>query len=264
VKRTLWASGVGLGARTGLWALGLGLWAAAAPPPVKVSFHHIHVNDDRAAQLLDYYGKLFDHSTTHGTTVGDFRGIESKGVFLLVTPVPRPPADEGSAGWHFGWGTVSLDEAYDRHRMQEIEWKLPLEGFARDLHLHLESADPIAAGEWYRDRFGARLETEPQNAVIQPVRAMYRRPVAIARLDVVALAIYKAPGPLQPSRGHRIDHIAFVTDLAEARKAGLKVLEPSAHLGAHETMMIEGPDQMAVELVDNSQHPERQLPRNPL
>jgi len=232
-----------------LWALGFGLWAAAASPPLEVSFHHIHVNDDRAAHLLDYYGKLFDRSTTHGATLGNFRGIESNGIFLLVTPVSRAPEEEGSAGWHFGWGTVSLGEAYDRHRMQEIEWKLPLESFAKDLHLHLESTDPIAAGEWYRATFGAKLETEPQNAVVQPVRAMYRRPVAIARLEGIALAIYKAPGPLAPSQGHRIDHIAFTTDMPQARAAGLKVVVPSGHLGPHDTMMVEGPDQLAIELI---------------
>ena len=235
-----------------LWALGLGLWAAtlaAAPSPLRVSFHHIHVNDDKSRHLLEYYGKLFDRSTTHDAAIGAVHGIESGGIYLLVTEVPRPPVDEGAAGWHFGWGTVSVREAYDRHRMQEIEWTLPLESFAKDLHVHLESEDPIAAGNWYRDTFGAELETEPSNAAVQPLKAMYRRPVAIARLDGVALAIYKSAAPLQPSPGHRIDHLAFTADLAAARVAALTVLNDSGRLGPFETMTIEGPDRLAIELV---------------
>jgi hypothetical protein len=234
-------------------ALGLGFWAltfAAAPPPLDVSFHHVHVNDTAPDHLVAYYTKLFDRSTTRPVTLGPFPGVEAGGVYLLVTRVKPVPADEGSAGWHFGWGTVSLEEPYDRHRMQEIAWELPLESFAKDLHLHLESEDPIAAGEWYRDTFGAKLEAAPANAAVQPTNAYYRRPAAIVRLDGVALAIYKGSGALKPSRGHRIDHIAFRADLGEVRKrSGLAVLEVSGQLDAFETMTIEGPDQLAIELV---------------
>jgi hypothetical protein len=237
-----------------LWAPGLALSVAAlttAPQPLRVTFHHIHVNDPAPDHLLAYYGKLFDSSSTRPAAIGGVRGIESGGIYLLVTPVQRPAADEGSAGWHFGWGSVSLDEAYDRHRMQEIEWELPLESFAKGLHLHLESADPVRAGEWYRDTFGASLETAAAQADVQPLRAMYRRPAAIARLEGIALAIYKAAVALEPSRGHRIDHIAFRTDLAEVRRrTDLKVLEPAGRLGDFDTMTIEGPDRLSIELIE--------------
>lgn len=235
-----------------LWVFGTWLRAAALAvpaPPLDVSFHHIHVNDNAPDHLVGYYAKLFDRSTTKPTTLGPFRGIESAGIYLLITPVPRAPSEEGSAGWHFGWGSLSLDEAYDRHRMQEIEWKLPLESFAKDLHVHIESENPVAAGEWYRDTFGASLQTAPAHAVVEPIKPVYRRPVVIARLDGIALAIYKAAGPLDASRGHRIDHLAFKADLNAARAAGLKVIDPSGRLGPFETMTIEGPDQLAIELV---------------
>ena len=238
---------------TRLLPLGVGLWAltfAAAPPPLSVSFHHVHVNDTAPDHLVTYYTKLFDRSTTRPVTLGAFPGVEAGGVYLLIARVKPVPAEEGSAGWHFGWGTVSLEEPYDRHRMQEIEWELPLESFAKNLHLHLESENPIAAGEWYRDTFGAALEAAPANAAVQPTNPFYRRPAAIVRLDGVALAIYKAHGPLKPSRGHRIDHIAFRAGLSDVRRrSGLNVLEASGQLDAFETMTIEGPDQLAIELV---------------
>jgi hypothetical protein len=216
---------------------------------VLLRFHHIHVNDHAPGHLLAYYGKLFDKKTTKPTTLGGLQGIEADGVFLLISPVPSEPPESGGAGWHFGWGTVALDEAYDRHRMQEIDLKLPMASYAKDLHVHIESEDPVRAAEWYRDRFSARIATDAHNAEIVPRNAYFRRPVAIVQLDGVTFAIYKSPQPLESSRGRRIDHLAFKADLREVRAAGFTVLEESGRLGPFETMTIEGPDRLVIELV---------------
>jgi hypothetical protein len=226
-----------------IWVLGSGI--SGAPP----SFHHIHVNDNRPGALLSYYGKLFDPSTTHATALANFQGIEGGGLLLLITPVRDDPPEEGGAGWHFGWGSISLDEAYDRHRMQEADLKLPIPSFASDLHVHLESEDPVAAARWYRDRFGAEIVTRPENAEVRPVNSYYRRPAAIVTLPQIAFAIYKSMHPLSSSRGHRIDHLAFTADLHEVRAAGFTVLENEGRLGSFETMTIEGPDHLVIEFV---------------
>ena len=242
-----------------LAALLLGTGAGAtgrtvAPDSLDVTFHHIHVNDPAPDHLLAYYATLFSADTTRVVSIGKVRGVEADGVFLLVDRAPRPPPEVGSAGWHFGWGTVSVDEAYDRHRMQEIEWELPLESFATGLHLHLESEDPVKAAAWYRDTFGAVLEIAP--ASVAPLNQAHRRPAAIVRLDRVALAIYQSAGPLAGSRGHRIDHVAFRTDLRKVReRTDLKVLTPASRLGTFETMFVEGPDQLAIELVGGPSFP---------
>ena len=212
-------------------------------------FHHLHVNDDKPDALLSYYEKLFDRTTTKRSAVANFRGIEADGVFLLITPVKEQPPEEGGAGWHFGWGSISLDEAYDQHRMREADLKLPIPSYAHNLHVHVESANPVAAAQWYRDRFEARIATRQQNADVTPVNSYYRRPAAIVELQGISLAIYKAMQPLTSSRGRRIDHIAFKADLAEARGGGFTVLEASGRLGSLETMTIEGPDTLAIELV---------------
>ncbi len=235
------------------WSAGLALWALTPTlllRPMDVSFHHIHVNDPSPSHLVSYYGRLFRPDTTRPTSVGEVLGIESNGVFLLIDAARGMPPESGSAGWHFGWGTVSVDEAYDRHRMQEIEWELPLESFSKDLHVHLESVDPVAAAEWYRDILGATLELSPAAAAVQPQRAIHRRPAAIARLDNVALAIYTSPGPLERTRGHRIDHLAFKVDLRDVRaRTDLEVLTGAGRLGTFDTMVIEGPDHLAIELI---------------
>jgi hypothetical protein len=233
----------------GIWALGPGGLQPAQPAPLTAGFHHIHVNDPHAGHLLGYYEKLFDPATTRPSRIGEASGIEAEGVFLLIAPAGKEPPESGSAGWHFGWGTVSLDEAYDRHRMQEIHLTLPMASFARDLHMHLESEDPLRAAAWYRDRLSARVKTDPRNAEVQPANAFHRRPAAIVELPGIVFAIYRSAAPLISSRGARIDHVAFKADLRHARAAGFTVLEASGRLGPFETMKIEGPDRLAIELV---------------
>lgn len=220
-----------------------------ADSALRTVFHHIHINDHSSVSLLAYYGKLFDSATTRPVELGGYQGIESAGVFLLITPVNEEPPKSGGAGWHFGWGTVSLDEAYDRHRMKEVDLKLPIESFAAELHMHLESDDPVRAAAWYRNELDARIMTDARAAGVRPPNPLHRRPAAIVELPGITLAIYQAIAPLAASRGRRIDHIAFKADLHEARAAGLTVLESSGRLGPFETMTVEGPDRLAIELV---------------
>lgn len=245
---------------TRLLALALGLWdsegasrraAAVEPMQLRVDFHHIHVNDHKPGYLLAYYGNLFDPSTTRPAQIGSVRGVEAAGVFLLITPVPREPEEGGGAGWHFGWGAVSLGESYDRHRMREADLKMPLPSFAHELHLHLESEDPLRAAAWYRDRLSARVATDAAGAepAVQPANPLFRRAAAIVALPGITFAIYKSAQPLQSSRGRRIDHVGLKADLGEARAREFTVLQPSGRLGPFETMTIEGPDRLAIELV---------------
>lgn len=250
----------------GIWVLGVGGFEAAQTAALRVSFHHIHVNDHSPGSLLGYYGKLFHPAGTKTVELGGYRGIESAGVFLLITPVGEEPAESGGAGWHFGWGTVSLDEAYDRHRMKEVDLKLPIESFAKELHLHLESDDPVRAATWYRNELDARIMTDARAAGVRPPNPLHRRPAAIVELPGITFAIYQATAPLAASRGRRIDHIAFTTDLRDARAAGLTVLESSGRLGLFETMTIEGPDRLAIELVGTagvSEEGGRRMTRRP-
>jgi hypothetical protein len=222
---------------------------AALERPLGVVFHHIHVNDPGPDGLIAYYAKLFEPSTTRPGAIGAVRGLEAGGVFMLVNPVREEPSESRGPVWHFGWGTLSLDEGYDQHRMHEIDLEFPMPSFAKDLHIHLESQDPIRAAEWYRDRLGATIATNRANASARPANPIHRRPAALVRFTGVEFAIYPSTEALAPSRGRRIDHLAFKADLAEARRAGLTVLEPSGRLGPFETMMIEGPDRLTIELV---------------
>jgi hypothetical protein len=233
-------------------------WRSASA--LRIAFHHIHVNDPAPEWLIAHYGKLFSAATTKSVNLGGHRGIESAGIFLLITPVKEDPPESGGAGWHFGWGPVSLEEAYDRHRMKEVDLTLPMESFAKELHLHLESDDPVRAASWYRDQLDAQIVTDARTTKVRPPNPLHRRPAAIVTLPGITLAIYQAVAPIAGSRGHRIDHIAFTADLGEVRRGEFAVLEHAGRLGPFETMTIEGPDRLALELVGTIEVSERGRP----
>jgi hypothetical protein len=223
-----------------------------APPPraLHVTFHHLHLNEPSPQALFSYYGRLFDPSTTRRTRVGGHEGYESAGVFLLINRVPGPPPEDGPV-WHFGWGDVSLEEGYDGHRLRE-EWAPPLQSLAHGLHIHLESEDPVGAAGWYRDTLGAAIETAPAHAEVLPWNPLFRKPASLVRLDGLVMLVYRATAPVPPSRGRRVDHIAFSIEEIEAARralAGRGLRAAPGVLGAFPTLTVEGPDQLAIELV---------------
>jgi catechol 2,3-dioxygenase-like lactoylglutathione lyase family enzyme len=67
------------------------------------------------------------------------------------------------------------------------------------------------------------------------------------------MAIYRATGPVPASVGRRVDHIAFAVNDLDAARAfvadrALRVVG-KGRLEAMETVTIEGPDGLAIELV---------------
>jgi len=142
------------------------------------------------------------------------------------------------------------------------------------IHVHLYSDAPLCAAEWYVKHLGASnraigraqgagpCET-PFAAPSEPL-GVIRSPAATVRFGEVSLIIYprQRPGPLVSPRGHVVDHIALgVPDLIGAldrlRKSGVKVLEDAHPFGDSKSRaaMIEGPDAIAIELVETAPRP---------
>ena len=106
---------------------------------------------------------------------------------------------------------------------------------------------------------------------LEPVGTI-RQPAASVRLANGSLSWYPRQcvgtrcgrdQPLVPSRGQALDHVAFLVDgldarLARLRRAGVTVLEGPYAFGATRAAMIEGPDRLAIELVERRGAP---LPR---
>lgn len=229
------------------------------PSPSRSAFHHLHLAAGNPEGTAGFYARLFrPASITRGTFFG-FEGIRGDDIFLLVSPMgnQRRSANVETALWHFGWGAISIDQDYRSHLLSEVAWEPPFQGLSTGFHLHLNSQDPSASGEWYRRHFGGALEVAtPTLERTRKLAADLVLPEAIVRFDRIALIIYPFDGPLAPvSAGNIADHIAFgAADLHEMvrhfRDDGVRILYEEVWLEHTRTAMVEGPDAMPIELVE--------------
>lgn len=227
-------------------------WLAQSTTPPPVTFHHLHLND-AGDRLINFYERLFDAEEIERFSLWGAEALRTGNVLLLASASASTAAGpaQASAIWHYGWGSVSLGETYLDHNLREVAWEPPLP--ARGFHLHLESLTPNIAAAWYREHFGADVEFA--FAVEHTPHRDLRRPLALVRVGGVGILFYKADQPLASTRGRRADHIAFaVPDLAailtRLRAVDVVVLEPPHELGDTMAAMIEGPDRIALELVE--------------
>jgi catechol 2,3-dioxygenase-like lactoylglutathione lyase family enzyme len=157
-------------------------------------------------------------------------------------------------------------------------------------HVHLFHEQPRCAARWYVEQLGMALPPtragapqppsgagaaacqaapsgEPSGEAgwpsLEPIGTI-RQPAASVRLANGSLSWYPrqcvgtrcgGDQPLVPSRGQALDHVAFLVDgldarLARLRRAGVTVLEGPYAFGATRAVMIEGPDRLAIELVE--------------
>jgi len=143
-------------------------------------------------------------------------------------------------------------------------------------HLHLFSAAPVAAGEWYTKHFGIpRRGTAPVSREPRFYRDFQIGPSASLMLDNVNIIIYpieysrkayadhwkQGQTAMSPTKGRVVDHIAFsVNNLAETieklTKEGVKITDPirATAGGKLKHAFIEGPDYIRIELVEGAAH----------
>lgn len=264
--------------------------SAAQPATTATTFHHLHLNSLDPAKAIEFYTRTFD--VTKKTQVFGFEAVQSETMFLLFNKVRKAPATApDSAIWHFGWGSTTMEADYERHKANGIEFATPLTRLnaalqfaymkAPDgalveintantrafLHAHLYSAAPLCAAEWYVKHLGATARQQrtgdcnvPFAAPSEPL-GVIRSPATTVRFGDISLIIYpqQRPAKLVSSRGHVVDHLAFSVNnldemLGRLRNAGVKVLAEPKPLGDSEirAAMIEGPDAIALELVERN------------
>jgi catechol 2,3-dioxygenase-like lactoylglutathione lyase family enzyme len=254
-------------------------------------FHHVHLNSTDPKAATEFYTRTFD--VTKKASLAGFEGVQSENMYLLFDRVKSPPATTpDSAIWHFGWGSMEMEADFKKHLDNGVSFHTPITRLqsgtqfaymkAPDgalveintastrafLHVHLYSAAPLCAADWYVKRLGAttRSQARPQSSSCEaPFAApseplgVIRSPAASVRFGEVSLIIYprQRPESLVSPRGHVVDHFALsVQDLPTAldrlRKSGVKVLEEPHPLGSGKirAAMIEGPDTIAIELVE--------------
>jgi catechol 2,3-dioxygenase-like lactoylglutathione lyase family enzyme len=275
-----------------LFIAGVSLWLGIAGRTQEqaspASFHHVHLNSADPNAAIDFYAKTFD--VTKKAAIAGWQGVRSEQMYLLFNQVATPPAAAlESAIWHFGWGSTAMEADYQKHLANGITFPTPITRLnpslqfaymkAPDgalveintaqtrafLHVHLYSAAPLCAADWYVKQLGASRRAERAGPCEVPFAApseplgVIRSPAATVRFGDISLIIYpqQRPAKLVSPRGRVVDHIALgVLDLnatlGQLRNAGVKVLEEIGPLGKSNTRaaMIEGPDAIAIELVE--------------
>lgn len=264
---------------------------AFGPVIAGAHFHHIHLNVTDPKAAIGFYTRHFDAKAAR---FGDEDAVWVQRSWILFNTVAAPPpVSAGTAIDHFGWGAPDAKAEFERQKGLGASFQTELRDISVGLggqpgqfsfmyvkgpngeiielntdpddnfgHVHMNSADAIAAGAWYRNMFG--LEDAPPyfpHLVIQTGSGRISRQF----LDNVNLIINPARGEtaFRSTRGSVVDHIAIgVPDLDQAMAAikvkGVAVLQAPAQGpgGRYRHAFIEGPDKIAIELIeDRTPHP---------
>jgi len=280
-----------------IWLLLSGSVFAQQMPPAH--FHHIHLNATDPAAAIDFYTTKFDCEKAN--FAGEWEGVWAQKAWILFNKVAAaPPSSITSSIWHFGWGAEDMKAAYQTQLDSGTKFDTPLTDIS-DLasfpgfyyayvdgpdhaliemntaphhhlgHVHLLSADPVAAGEWYMKYFGAvRHGKEPPSREPAFYKGYQVGPSMSLTSDNINIIIFPKefaptayPGPwknrtsFDSTEGRVVDHIGFSFDnLSEAlermRKDGVKVTQEiqTAFRGRVKYAFIEGPDRIRIELVE--------------
>lgn len=254
--------------------------------------HHVHLNSTDPARAISFYTAKFE---AERRTYQGQPAVWANGSWLLFTKTPTAPKSAITSGiWHIGWGGgEDMKGTYQKQLAIGSKFQTPLTdlsdqcdgkggdekflfayvdgpdhtlielnttpaGNHRFGHLHLLSADPVAAGEWYIKHFGLRVR-----AINREPRSRCGRPTAPAALLLIGdisfiiypvgnakaafPAVWKDRAEIESSAGHAIDHFAFtVPNLKEAlARIGAKPLRADA-----KSALIEGPDRVLIELLE--------------
>jgi catechol 2,3-dioxygenase-like lactoylglutathione lyase family enzyme len=256
------------------------LWAQTAA----AQLHHVHLNSTDPDAAVRFYSTKFAAEASMYAGKPAVRAQES---WLLFDKVKAAPLDNAESPiWHIGWGAEDMPAAYEQQLAAGTKFHTPLTDIS-DLanvpgfyyayvdgpdhalielntaahhnfgHLHLFSADPIAAAEWYGRLLGVKVRV-PRSREVRMYRGFQVGPSAsftIANVNVILFpAGYRGHQRFRSTRGTVFDHVAFRVDQLEGalrRVAGVKVLQEAQRIrGTGErSVMVEGPDLIAIELV---------------
>ncbi len=253
-------------------------------------FHHVHLNSPDPPKAIDFYTRTFDVTKKTSLAGFDGIQSENMYLLfdkVKTPPATTPDSAIWHFGWgspametdyqkhldkgvtfatpmtKLGSGTLFAYMKAPDGALVEINTS----NTRAFIHVHLYSDAPLCAADWYIKHLGATSRSAtprtgpcevPFAAPSEPL-GVIRSPATTVRFGEISLIIYprQRPGPLVSPRGHVVDHIALsVPDLTAAldrlRKSGVKVLEEAHRFGSSQTRaaMIEGPDSIAIELVE--------------
>lgn len=260
-------------------------------------WHHVHINATDPQASVGFYISKFDCEKAR---FQERPAVWAQRSWLLFEKAPKaPPHEIVSPIWHIGWGAEDMQAVYQKQIASGTRFETPItdisglvgrpensgafffayvlgpDGELIELntanhhhfgHLHLLSADPVAAAEWYNRHLGIPVRGKSAGARVYngfPVSPSATLQAGNVSIIIFPMAYAKAQWPeiwrdrngFETTRGRAIDHVAFSVDdldatLARMKESGVKLLEePRAVLGVR-SAMIEGPDRIAIEIVD--------------
>src|SRR5213594_3387067 len=209
------------------------------------------------AQMWDAAdGKLVD------TSSDTLPGLPTQEQILELRAKGAMPSRQGGFGYLRGPDGALIENA----QAGQVE---------RFNHVHMYHEHPLCAMEWYATHLGARIPPGPGGAPAAPpsgdCKQLYapptwpsfakfpgfvREPSGAVFFDDISISIRPWPGGgLVSTRGHLVDHWALsVADLpatvVRLKGEGIKFLEEIHGWGNMGAAMIEGPDRVAIELVE--------------
>jgi catechol 2,3-dioxygenase-like lactoylglutathione lyase family enzyme len=270
-------------------------------------FHHLHLNSMDPPAAIEFYSSKLESEKRK--FAGSVDAAWANHVWLLFTKVSEPPKSGiTSAIWHMGWGGGdNMRDTYQKQVSSGTKFQTPITdigdqcdgkggigrfffayidapdhalielnttaaGNLRFGHLHLLSADPVTAGEWYTKEFGLIRRGQGTQSREERFRCGRQTgPSVSLMMDDVNVIIYpvgnaKAAFPevwkgrdeIESSKGHAIDHVGFSVDnldqtLVRLKNDGVKVTEePRTILGGKiKYAFIEGPDHVRIEVLED-------------
>jgi catechol 2,3-dioxygenase-like lactoylglutathione lyase family enzyme len=285
-----------------IWAMLGGSLPAQMPP---AHFHHSHLNATDPSAAIDFYTTKFD--CEKAKFAGEWDGAWAQKAWILFDKAPAPPPSAITSGiWHFGWGAEDMKAEVQKQLASGTKFDTPITDIS-DLagvpgfyyayvdgpdhalielntanhhhlgHVHLLSADPVPAGEWYMKYFGATRRGAKQTSR-EPsfYKGFQVGPGMSLMSDNINIIIFpmqfaqraypdawKNRTAFDATEGRVVDHIGFSFDnLSEAldkmRHDGVKVTQEiqTAFHGKVRYAFIEGPDRVRIELVEGHAHKE--------
>lgn len=257
------------------------VWVAAAAF-VAAEFHHVTLNVTDPEAAIQFYTSRFSCERARFEDREDaLRVGEDTWIFFNRVRKPAASAVE-SAIWHIGWGAEDMPREYQRQLALGTKFHTPLTDISKlantagfyyayvagpsgeliELntarhhnfgHLHLFSADPVAAWTWYTQRLGMpapKREPSREKRFYEGFQVGPSASFTNARVNII---IYPAERRYVSNRGRAIGEIGFQVDDLEAVLRGQKVLRKPAPFRGSKTLrsaIVEGPDRIAIELVE--------------
>jgi len=262
-----------------------------AEKPVATGFHHVHLNSTDPEAAIRFYTKTFDVTKrTMLAGFPAVQSEKMYLLFNKVNQPPATSPDTAMWHFGWGSPAMEADYAKHLAEGVTFQTPITRLGSGTQfaymkapdgalveintsstrafIHVHLYSDAPLCAADWYVKNLGAvnrstAERTGPCEVPFAPASeplGVIRSPAATVRIGEVNLIIYprQHAGPLVSTRGHVVDHIGVsVADLSAAldglKKAGVKLIQEPYSLGDSgiRAAMIEGPDSMAIELVES-------------